>query len=296
MQPSPNRALSPIVEGIALRDCPACAEVTEQRFLYSLNGCTILRCKMCGLGRAETPAFDPASYYTGKYFLGERSDGYANYLAAEPVLRREFARTVGFVRQWRDGGRLLEIGCAYGFFLHEAKKYFDVSGIELAADAAIHCQRSGLSVLPGVVDEITLHRDAKVDVIVILDVIEHLPDPRGTLVLLSQHLGPGGIIVITTGDFGSVAARLCGRYWRLMTPPQHLWFFGRESIIRLAGSLGLRVERVDRPWKIVPLSLIMFQLRRMLHLSVRTQSLAAGVGLPLNLFDAMRVVVRRPLS
>ncbi len=203
---------------------------------------------------------------------------------------------MAFVREWCDGGRLLEIGCAYGFFLHEAKKYFDVSGIELAADAAIYCQRSGLSVLPGVVNTITLRRDAKVDVIVMLDVIEHLPDPRGTLVLLSRHLGPGGIIVITTGDFGSAAARLCGRYWRLMTPPQQLWFFGRESIIRLAGSLGLTIERVDHPWKIVPLSLIVFQIRRMFHLSVRTQSLAAGVGLPLNLFDAMRVVPRKPLS
>jgi SAM-dependent methyltransferase len=145
-------------------------------------------------------------------------------------------------------------------------------------------------------NETTLHRDEKVDVIVMLDVIEHLPDPHGTLVLLSRHLGPGGIIVITTGDFGSMAARLSGRYWRLMTPPQHLWFFSRESIIRLAGSLGLSVERVDHPWKIVPLSLIMFQLRRILHLSMRAQSSAAGVGLPLNLFDAMRVVLRKPLS
>src|SRR5229473_8332514 len=145
----------------------------------------------------------------------------------------------------------------------------------------------GLSVLPGVAHETTLHRDEKVDVIVMLDVIEHLPDPRVTLVLLSQHLGPGGIIVITTGDFGSVAARLCGRYWRLMTPPQHLWFFGRESITRLAASLGLTVERVDHPWKIVPLSLIKFQIRRMVHLSARVQSPAAGIGLPVNLFDAM---------
>src|SRR5258706_11360928 len=159
-----------------------------------------------------------------------------------------------------------------------------------------NCQRSGLSVLPGGVDERPLHRDVKVDIIVMLDVIEHLPDPRGTLVLLSRHLSPGGIIVITTGDFGSVAARLSGRYWRLMTPPQHLWFFSRDSIIRLAESLGLRIERVDHPWKIVDLSLIMFQLRRMLHLSMPTRSLAAGVGLPLNLFDAMRVVLRKPLS
>jgi hypothetical protein len=81
-----------------------------------------------------------------------------------------------------------------------------------------------------------------------------------------------------------------------MTPPQHLWFFGRESINRMAGSLGLRVERVDHPWKVVPLSLIMFQLRRMLHLSVHVQSRATAIGLPLNLFDAMRVVLQKPFS
>ena len=52
----------------------------------------------------------------------------------------------------------------------------------------------------------------------------------------------------------------------------------------------------SHPWKIVPLSLIMFQLRRMLLLSVRVQSPAAGVGLPVNLFDAIRVVLRKPLS
>jgi SAM-dependent methyltransferase len=151
-------------------------------------------------------------------------------------------------------------------------------------------------VLPGVADESTLNPNEKLDVIVMLDVIEHLPDPRGTLALLSRHLNPGGIVVITTGDFGSVAARLCGRHWRLMTPPQHLWFFGRESIVRLAASLGLKVERVDHPWKIVPLSLIIFQLRRMLNLSLRVRPPTAGVGLPLNFFDAMRVVLRKPSS
>jgi len=279
-----------------MRDCPACAQVTGQRLLYSVNGCNILRCRNCGLGKAETCAFDPASYYTSKYFSGQESDGYADYKTAEPVLRKEFARTVAFIRQWCNGGRLLEVGCAYGFFLHEAKKYFDVSGIELAADAATYCQRSGLSVLHGVADETTLHRDERADVIVMLDVIEHLPDPRGTLALLGRHLEPGGIMVITTGDFGSVVARLSGKHWRLMTPPQHLWFFGRESMVRFAESLDLSIEHLDHPSKIVPLSLIMFQLRRMLLASVPVQLPAAGLGLPVNLFDAMRVVLRKPFS
>src|SRR5215467_12257505 len=291
MKPRPDRALRRMSEGAARQVCPACDHVTEQQFLYSLNSCNILRCWACGLGHAETRTFNPETYYTAEYFSGSKSDGYADYLAAEPVLRKEFSRTVAFIRQWCRGGRLLEIGCAYGFFLNEAKKYFDVSGIELAADAATYCQRSGLAVLQGMADETTLRRDEKMDAIVMLDVIEHLPDPRGTLALLVRHLAPGGIIVITTGDFGSVAARLCGKYWRLMTPPQHLWFFGRESIIRMAGSLGLCVEGIDHPWKIVPLPLIVFQLRRMLHLSTRVQPPAAGIGLPLNLFDAMRVVL-----
>jgi hypothetical protein len=69
--------------------------------------------------------------------------------------------------------------------------------------------------------------------------------------------------VITTGDFGSVAARLCGKHWRLMTPPQHLWFFDRESMVRFAELLDLSVEHLDHASKIVPLSLFMFQLRRM---------------------------------
>ncbi len=71
---------------------------------------------------------------------------------------------------------------------------------------------------------------------------------------------------------------------------------GRESIIRLAGSLDLGAERVGHPWKIVVHSLIMFHLLRMHHLSVRVQSPPASAGLPLNLFDAMRVVVRKPFS
>jgi SAM-dependent methyltransferase len=276
------------------RGCPACGRLTEHQRLYSIGECTVLRCAGCGLGRTETAAFEPDRYYTGDYFTGQRSDGYADYRGAEAVLRREFSRTVEFIRARSDGGRLLEVGCAYGFFLQEAKPYFEVCGIELAADAAAYCRQSGLAVHGGVADEATLQRLGSFDVIVMLDVIEHLPDPHGMLRLLGRHLAPGGIIVITTGDFGSLVARLSGRYWRLMTPPQHLWFFTRDSLSRMARSVVLHFERWDHPWKIVPLSLVLFQLRRMLRLPQRTQPGAGGVGLPLNLFDAMRVVLRKP--
>ena len=186
-------------------------------------------------GRTETSGFDPAAYYTEDYFSGRHADGYSDYLGAEPVLRREFARSVEFIRGYRSAGKLLELGCAYGFFLLEAARYFDVTGIELAPEAAEHARRAGLHVLQGMADEASLRQIGHVDVIVLFDVIEHLPDPRETLALCHRQLNPGGIIVITTGDFGSMAAKLAGVRWRLLTPPQHLWFFTQESLRRMAG-------------------------------------------------------------
>jgi SAM-dependent methyltransferase len=246
------------------------------------------------LGRTETSDFDPQAFYTSAYFTGGRSDGYADYPAAEQILRQEFARTAKFISTLQPGGRLLDIGCAYGFFLLEARRYYDVAGIELADEAAEHCRRSGLDVLSGIADPATMARLGTFDVITLLDVIEHLPSPRETLALCTQHLAPAGIIVITTGDFGSAAARLMGASWRLMTPPQHLWFFTTESMCRFAASTGFEMELSDHPAKTVPLNLILFQLRRMLGPRWSPVSLSNRIGIPVNLFDAMRVVLRKP--
>src|SRR5665811_484493 len=162
--------------------CPACRHITTHSFRYRTNGCDIYRCESCGLGRAETSGFDPRAYYTGGYFSGQCRDGYSDYRAAEPILRREFARSVEFVHRFCRGGKLLDLGCAYGFFLKEAQRYFDGSGIELAEEAAEHCRRSGLNVLSGVADEANMRRVGHVDVITLFDDIEqrndiHMTDP-----------------------------------------------------------------------------------------------------------------------
>lgn len=273
--------------------CPACGGPRPHAYLYTKNGCEIRRCEGCGLGRAEQSGFDPAAYYTGAYFSGRHSDGYADYLGAEDVLRHEFTRALDFIRTFRSRGRLLEIGCAYGFFLHEAKRHFEVGGIEIAEEAASHCRGGGLNVVTGTASEENLRRFGKQDVIVMLDVIEHLPDPRETLALCMRQLNPGGIIVLTTGDFGSPLARWLGSGWRLMTPPQHLWFFTADSMRKLASGIGGTLEALDHPWKFVPMSLAVFQLQRMLGFAPAVPPAGGRIGLPVNLFDAMRVVVRK---
>jgi SAM-dependent methyltransferase len=244
------------------------------------------------MGRSDTTGFDPNNYYTREYFSGGRADGYADYSATEHVLRRQFAREVAFLRRYCPTGLVVEIGCAFGFFLQEARRYYAVGGIELSEAAASHCRDVGLNVVTGEANEQALALFAPADAFVLLDVIEHLSDPFDTLRRCMHSLKPGGRIVLTTGDFGSPVARLTGRHWRLMTPPQHLWFFTPESFRRWGNRMGMRIESYSHPWKIVPLSLIAFQFARTMGRSV-TFPIGARVGLPVNLFDAMRIVLRK---
>src|SRR5687767_9576892 len=108
--------------------CVACGQSTRHAFLFDVNQCPIWRCESCGLGHADASGFDPETYYTAEYFSGGRSDGYSDYRRAETVLRREFAHSVDFIRRFRGEGRLLDLGCAYGFFLKEAQHHFNAVG------------------------------------------------------------------------------------------------------------------------------------------------------------------------
>jgi SAM-dependent methyltransferase len=270
---------------------------TPQRLRYRKNGCDVFACERCGVGRAEASGFDPARYYGEAYFDGRLADGYADYAGSEAVLRRDFAATLAHLLRFVSGGRLLEVGCAHGFFLLEARSRFEVHGIELAESAVRACHARGLaSVRRGRLDAETLHGLPAFDAIVLLDVIEHLEDPGEAFRLLAGQLAPNGVVLLTTGDWSSLLARALGRHWRLMTPPQHLSFFTPRSLERLGRRHGLALEELSRPGKRVPAALILHQLARMFGLrprAPRAGSALSCVGIPLNLFDALRVVYRK---
>ncbi len=274
------------------RGCAACgADSWERR--YRVAGHDVERCRRCGVGRARIDGLDPLSIYDEGYFQGGHDDGYADYAGSRAVLELEFRTAVRrLTKAAPRRGRLLEVGCAYGYFLEEARRDgWDVHGVEVVDAAASACRDRGLDVRTGVLDDATLARLGPLDAAVMLDVIEHIERPDEVVRALAGALRPGAPLLLTTGDWESAVARVMGKRWRLMTPPQHLWFFGAQSIRTLLERVGLEVVGVEHPWKRVPLGLIAYQLGRM----TRTQRLlgrANGIraGVPVNLFDAMRVV------
>jgi SAM-dependent methyltransferase len=278
--------------------CPICSasgrglEPAER--VFTVKGFSIARCPGCKLLWTDTsPGFDTNSIYSEEYFQGGVPDGYSDYLGSEKLLAREFDARLEFVRSFQSGGKLFEIGCATGGFLRQAKEYFEAKGTDVSEFAIQAAREKGLDVRCGEFEASQVDA-ASYDVFVLFDTIEHLPDPIDTLRKVSECLRPGGVVFLTTGDSASLTARVCGSRWRLMTPPQHLWFFSRQSLTELLSDLGFEVLRVSYPWRLVPLQLIWYQLFRggAKPLPKWFDSLA----IPANLFDSMMVVARKRVS
>jgi len=220
-------------------------------------------------------------------------DGYADYQGSERVLRAEFRRVIHTIRQYAGSRRhLLEIGAAYGFLLDEARPYFEAWGIEISPVAADIARQRGHTIVSDPVSPAVFHQHPAPECVVMLDTIEHLPDPAAVLADLHAGMAPGGLLYITTGDMGSVLARVMGRHWRLMTPPQHLYFFSRKTLIRLLTQTGFTVLRADRPWKIIPIGLACYQVLARAGIPwPRITRLQAGI--PVNLFDTLRIIAQK---
>ena len=73
------------------------------------------------------------------------------------------------------------------------------------------------------------------------DVIEHLHDPRGSLVRIAELLAPGGVLIVSVPVMDSLDHRLFGRYWAGYEIPRHLHFFSTRTLTSLFHATGFRV-------------------------------------------------------
>lgn len=272
--------------------CQACGRNSHD-IAFVVDGYPILKCKTCGIGRVDIENFDPKEHYDEGYFTGNYKHSYRDYLGSKKAIAQEFSRILKVIRSsGPSSGRLLEIGCAYGLFLQQAKEHYDVYGIEIVAEAAEYCRQSGLTnVKHGVLERIDTSWIESIDVAVMLDVIEHIDNIEEIFSFISETLRAKGTFVLTTGDWASIVARLTGKNWRLMAPPLHLWYFTPLSLRMLGERFGLRVAGIEHPWKIVPIDLVIQQAGVTLGLNPKVNLPVAlrSVGIPANMWDAMRV-------
>lgn len=245
--------------------CYLCRKPT-QLYLHK-NGYDLYACPSCGLKSTKLTvpyAQFIKEFYSAGYFTGVSSAGaYSNYAADKPYIARTMRKFIAALKRvLPPPARLLDIGCAYGYFVELALAAgYDAYGIDPSSHAAGRAkQRFNARIQEGTIGSVEFP-DKRFDIITMLDVVEHLADPRTDLRKVAGLLADDGRILIATGDTESLTAKLLGRRWTFYIPPQHLHFFNKTTMTELLDQSGLEPLRWFRVGKWLSLQYI-FHLAR----------------------------------
>jgi 2-polyprenyl-3-methyl-5-hydroxy-6-metoxy-1,4-benzoquinol methylase len=247
--------------------------------------------------------------YDAGYFRDDPSqpdrEGYSDYRADAPAHRRNARRRLRLLgRSHADQGRLLDVGCAAGFFVAEAQQCgWDAFGVDLSKDM-VDWGRGHVSpdLSAGAFTDCDV-ASRSVTAVTMWDYIEHSIDPHTDLDRAWKILAPGGVIALSTGDIDSLLARLSGERWHLLTPRHHNYFFSQATLVRMLRHAGFELVRTAHyaAWhsaKHLAYKLESFPSRG-LGRSLSHRLATAWLGrllFPVNLFDIVTVVARKPVG
>jgi 2-polyprenyl-3-methyl-5-hydroxy-6-metoxy-1,4-benzoquinol methylase len=141
--------------------------------------------------------------------------------------------------------KTLELGAAHGGFVALLRRAgFDATGLELSPWIAEYARHTfGVPMLQGPVERQPLP-PGSFDLLAMMDVIEHLPDPVGTLAACAGLLKPDGVLVVQTPEFveGKTLAQMHSAgdaFLEQLRPKEHLYLFSRRSVAELMKRVGL---------------------------------------------------------
>lgn len=93
---------------------------------------------------------------------------------------------------------IVDVGCGCGYTIYEFSKYYkNIIGVEFGKEAVKFCEKRGIEVIQGEFPSGVDLKDESFDVVLILDVLEHVHDDKGFLEKGAAILKPGGIIIVT---------------------------------------------------------------------------------------------------
>ncbi len=172
--------------------------------------------------------------------LSNYKDMVDDFYVHEEAGRRESARSIlRYLNKLRKTGRILDVGCATGFLLDEARQEgWEVYGVELSTWAVDYARQKLqlLNITQGLLKE-AHYPDNFFDAVVLKDVIEHLTDPKDTFEEIRRILKPTGMMCCNTPDIDSLISRLLGAKWWGIKQ-SHLFYFNTPSLNQLCEATG----------------------------------------------------------
>ena len=296
--------LSPTIpeEAWTAVDCGLCGS-GERELKFQDGPFSVVTCRSCDLTYV-TPRLNDASLIDNVYDEGywnsnaAKDRGYSDYRADEELYLKTYRRRLSVVRRhFQKPGRVLDVGCAAGFFLRVMQEEgWQVLGLEPSDAIRPHAQKllGEENVRAGLLGQIQLE-PGSFDLISMWDVIEHIPDVRAAVREVRNLLAPGGRFLIETQNVESRAAKLLGKRWQHYKHAEHIYHFNRRTIDKLLSEEGFEIveNRAALGGKYVSMGFIAERAGRLHPLASTLLSplkLLARRSVYVNLLDEMIVV------
>lgn len=223
------------------RSCPLCGgktkalfTATDENHRVSQTPYDYLNCEAChGIFLDNLPS-DLGRYYQREYYAIPSLE------QLQKVADKDRSK-IDTVLRFVSGGRLLEIGPAFGVFAWQAKQAgFVVDVIEMDTRCCEYLRGAlGVNVTQSDNPPAAMQVLAQHDVIAIWHVLEHLPDPLAFLRVAAANLKPGGVLVVAMPNPDAWQFKLMGRRWPHLDAPRHLTLIPKAWMTQQAAEFGL---------------------------------------------------------
>jgi SAM-dependent methyltransferase len=219
------------------------------------------RCGDCGtLVARDWPDLDGGHAESGFYGAGYWHGHQRQDLGLPDIAQRARADLAGRCLHWLPAllahrvppARVLDVGCGHGAFVALLRwAGFDATGLELSPWVVEFARRTfEVPVLLGPLEQQPIP-EGSLDVVVMNDVLEHLPDPAATLRRVAGLLAKDGLLVLQTpcapeGAGFADLQRAGDSFLKMMDEAGHLYLFGRRGMARILDQAGLGAVRFER--------------------------------------------------
>lgn len=200
---------------------------------------------------------DDAAFYGKQYWLEHQSKdlGFPNIFqrARNDLLDRNLHWLRTLQKYKLPGTKTLELGCSHGSFVAMLQQAgYDASGMEMSPWVVEFAKETfDIPVIVGPVETVDLP-NGTFDVVALMDVLEHLPDPVGTMRRSLDLLKPDGILLIQTPQFRTemdyqTLLDTKAPFLEQFKSDEHLYLFTKESASQLFKQLGAEHIHFEQP-------------------------------------------------